>query len=60
MKPKLKKDNENGIWTAYYISETKQEYKTVGHTPAEAVNAFYKRFGKKLGVKRKGGQGGRG
>jgi hypothetical protein len=55
IKPSLKQDKETGIWTACYRSEFGQEFKTLGHSAGEAIQSWYKTFGKKFGVIKGGG-----
>jgi len=55
IKPSLKRNKETGVWTASYTSEFGQEFKTLGHSPQNAIQSWYKRFGKKFGLKKGGG-----
>jgi hypothetical protein len=50
-KPLLKRDKETGVWSAIYKSEFGQIFKTNGHSPQEAISHWYKKFGKKFGLK---------
>ena len=55
IKPLLKRDKETGVWTASYTSEFGQEFKTKGHSAGEAMQSWYKTFGKKFGIIKGGG-----
>jgi hypothetical protein len=55
IKPSLKRDKESGVWTASYTSEFGQEFKTKGHSAGEAMQSWYKTFGKKFGIIKGGG-----
>tara|TARA_B110000285_G_scaffold17965_1_gene17518 strand:+ start:168 stop:350 length:183 start_codon:yes stop_codon:yes gene_type:complete len=56
MKPKpiLKQNTETGVWYATYTSEFGQEFKSLGHTPGQAVEAWHKKYGKKFGLEGRG------
>ncbi len=55
IKPSLKQNKETGIWEANYKSEFGQEFKTLGHSAGEAIQSWYKAYGRKFGVIKGGG-----